>query len=492
MTKNDLRTIFRDLTEQKAPAAQIDLWPAIQSRVQMRQPRPSRGTIMNTQINSPHRLLKPALLVLAVVLIGALFFAFPQGRALAQEILHYFTRGESNLMPRAPTGTPLTWVEQTRGVAAATVTPQPPQPTPPGLAFEKDCGLLKEAHCSIEDIRARVAFPVFALSKLPDGMTFAGVTGSPDQVYLVYTTSDPAEFLIILEEPSPGAANRLASQVGADAAIQSVQVGAVTAEYVKGSYDGSSTPAVWNAKIDLQQLRWLDRGILFNFYAHGMGARLGRAELASLAAALTDGPLGGNGSPVVGTATPTMTGSATIDPHTIWPLTLAQAEKQAGFTLLSPSRLPEALSFIGANFDPATKVVRFVYSYADSGVPTDIPHDPDSFMVSEQLAPKGMDCDLCGFVQGTGKQVDQYPIGKLVSKDAAIETVQIGNFTGEYVEGIGWTSGTDCCGWTWDTDPGYSYRKRLRFRTNDLAIEFEYDGYTANKADLIAIAEGMK
>jgi hypothetical protein len=34
MNKNEMRTLLKDLTEQKAPAAQIDLWPAIQAHLQ--------------------------------------------------------------------------------------------------------------------------------------------------------------------------------------------------------------------------------------------------------------------------------------------------------------------------------------------------------------------------------------------------------------------------------------------------------------------------
>ena len=104
---------------------------------------------MNQQGNSQQRRLKPAFILLVIVLIGAVFFILPQGRALAQEILHFFTRGESNIMPGV-TVTPIIWVEQTPGVAAATMTPQPPQPTPPGPAFEEACGPTNDPHCSVE------------------------------------------------------------------------------------------------------------------------------------------------------------------------------------------------------------------------------------------------------------------------------------------------------------------------------------------------------
>lgn len=154
---------------------------------------------MNNELNSQHRRLKPVFILVAVALIGALFFTLPQGRILAQGILHFFNRGESNFMP-GPTSPPLKWVEQTPGVAAATFTPQPSQTSQPaslGLAFEKDCGTGNAPHCSVEAIRERVSFPVFALTRIPVGMNFAGATGGPDRVLMAYTTSNQAGSLLI-------------------------------------------------------------------------------------------------------------------------------------------------------------------------------------------------------------------------------------------------------------------------------------------------------
>ncbi|PKO13474.1 MAG: hypothetical protein CVU39_18900 [Chloroflexi bacterium HGW-Chloroflexi-10] len=480
-----MQSILKNLTEQKAPAAQIDLWPAIQSRIQMSQPTQSG---MNTHSNSKLWPLKTAFILLTVILIGALILFLPQGRALAQEVLHFFYRGESNFMP-GPTSMPLKWVEQTPGTAAGNLTLQPatPQPTPPGQGFEKYCGTANDPQCSVEAIREAVTFPVFALAKLPDGMYFAGATGSPDRVFLMYNTPNQAGTLLVYEEPFSGAESQLAWDVGADADIQSVQVGTVTAEYVKGWYDGNSNPPVWNNNSGGQMLRWVDQGILFNIYMIGTEPHLNRDELAALAATLTNGPVGLNGIPAVVTATPTQAAVQTIELHTIYPLTLAEAEKKVGTALLSPSLLPETLSFIGANYDEKTRVVEIIYIYIDPKQDPAI-SNPDSLLIKEQVVPEGSDCDLCGFLQGDGKQAKQDPL-KLVSKDATIETVQIGDFTGKYVEGIGWRSWTDCCGFEWDPTP---YRKRLRFRTNELAIEVWYDGFTLTKADIIAIAESLE
>jgi len=492
MNREEIRSILKDLTEQKAPAEQIDLWPAIQTRIQMSQPTPSGGTIMNTQSNprqSPRPLhlkrlpLTLAYLLAAILMIGVLFLVIPQGRALAQQIQHFFNRGESNVMAGV-TVTPVHWVEQTPGVAAPTLTPQPPQPTSSGPDFETDCGSFMNAHCSIDAIRERAGFPVFALPEVPEGLIFTGATGGPDQVYLFYNTPKQTGNLTIWEEPLTGDGSPQTWEVGADADIQTVQIGAVTGEYLKGTYDGSSSPPVWNPNANMQTLRWVNGGVLINLMTAGTDPNLSRDELIALAATLTDGPVGVSGVPVA--AAPTQTAQPTPDPHIFYPLTIAEAEEKAGFALLTPARLPENLTFVGANYDEQTKVVTVSYIYHH-------PIYPDAqggLLVSMQRAAEGVDCDLCGFIQGNGKQVDQYPVGKLVSKDAPVETVQLGEGqTGQYVEGIGWTSKTECCGWQWDPTP---FRKRLRFRADDLAIEVWADVYDLSREDFMAIVESLK
>jgi len=483
MNKNEMRTLLKDLTEHKAPAAQIDLWPAIQAHLPMSQSEPSRGTIMKTQSQSQLRRWKPAYLLLAVILIGALFFAFPQGRAMGQAVLRFFQRGESNLMPGV-TVTPVKWVEQTPGVAAATITPQPSQVTPPGPAFESTCGSYQAPHCTIEEIRGMVSFPVFALPNLPEGMHFTGATGGPDQIHLFYSTSNQTGNLIIWQEPLKGDGSRQTWKIGADAVIEHVQVGAVSAEYVKGSYDGNTNPPVWNSNLNVQVLRWVNQSTLINLQMLGTEPRLDRDDLATLAATLTESPVAEEVSTVAATATPAPT-DAPFDPHTAYPLTLEQVKEKAGFMPMSPARLPEQLTFIGANYDEKTKIVGIYYKYNHPN----FSEATDALIIREQFAPEGGDCDLCGFVQGNGKQVEQYPIGKLVSQDAAIETVKIQEVSGQYLEGIGWTSGTECCGWQWDPEP---YIKRLRFRATGLAIDITAYTYELTKADMLAIAESMK
>lgn len=483
MNKNEMRTLLKDLTEQKAPAAQIDLWPAIQAHLPLSQSESSSGTAKKAEPQSRFWWWKPAYLLVAVTIIAAVIFAFPQGRAMGQAVLRFFQQGVSNLMSGV-TVKPDKWMEQTPGVSAASITPQPSQPTPPGPAFETTCGSYQDPHCTLKDIRGMVSFPVFALSKLPEAMRFTGATGGPDRVHLVYSTSNQTGTLVIWQEPLEGDGSRQAWEIGADAVIEQVQVGAVSAEYVKGSYDGTTNPPIWNANLDVQVLRWVNQGILIHLQMIGTEPHLGRDDLAALAATMTEGSVGEGASTVAATATPTPADTP-FDPRTLYPLTLDQVKEKAGFVPMSPARLPEQLTFIGASYDEMTKIVEIFYKYND-------PNNPEAtntLIIREQLAPQGVDCALCGFIQGNGKQVEQYPIGKLVSQDATIETVKIQDVSGQYLEGIGWTSRTECCGWQWDPEP---YIKRLRFRTGEVAIEVIAYTYELVKADLLAIAESMK
>lgn len=484
MNEAEMKHHLAELAQEAFPDTS-DAWPSLKERLQIsnRIAHP-RGFAMKKQIN-PTKTFLPAMRVVAILgfallLAGVVFLTTPQGRAWAQSIMHFFQRGESNIMPDV-TVTPVKWVEQTPGVAVATVTPQPPQPTPPGPAFEATCGAYQVAHCTIEDIRGMVSFPVFALAEPPDGMHFAGATGGPDQVHLYYDTPDQTGFLLIVQQPYTGTGNQLAMEVGADAEIQNVLVGPVQAEYVKGSYDGSSNPPVWNSNLDLQQLRWVNQSMLFTLYHNGTQPRLSRDDLVTLAASLTDGPVGVNGQPAM-LANITPSPEPTFDPHTLYPLTLAEAEAQAGFVLLSPPRLPETYSFIGAAYDEQTKVVEISYLYHH---PT-YPEAQGGLLVREQLASAGDDCDLCGFTRRDGNLAPEAPLNmilKMIPKDAIIEMVQIGDLTGQYVEG------TEYNGGQWDPTP---FRKRLRSQINGLAIELWSDSFEMTKADLIAIVESLK
>lgn len=490
MNEKQMRSMLKMLTEQKAPAAKIDLWPAIQSRLQKSQPHPSRGTIMNTHPNSqqsqrPQRWqLKPAFLLASILLIGALFLFLPQGRALAQEILHFFNRSTSNTLP-APVQATLAWVEVTPGITATTPTPQP---TLSGAVFSDTCGDYRSPRCSIEQIRAKVNFTIKELGNIPSGMDFVGATGGPDQVTLLYDTQDHSTVIILTEKPWTGDTARalLWNDISPKAVIEPVRIGPNSGEYVKGSYryQAGEKLATWNDNAGFQDLRWVDNGVFIAMQQIGPDNSFDRAGMVALAESLTTGSVFAKLTPL-----PTVTPTAippTPEPGYQYILNMEEATQKAGFSILVPTRLPEIYKIDGYAYDPVTHIVRIKIIYNDPNYP------PGAFgmTISEELIPADLNtCWLCGFIRGPLLTVnhaspnDSRTVG-------SFDVVKIGALAGQYSAGD-WENYQDCCGWTWNTDP---YQSRLRWQNKGIAFEITNYGNadTITEDVLIAIAESMK
>jgi hypothetical protein len=106
-------------------------------------------------------------------------------------------------------------------------------------------------------------------------------------------------------------------------------------------------------------------------------------------------------------------------------------------------------------------------------------------LIREELVADAAQCILCAFKVGTAADIDTDTSGSIVPKDTIV-TVQIGDVTGQYVEGI-WGNG-----WVWISDPSI---KRLRWQEKGIAFEILYTGPDAEiitKEVLAAIAESMK
>lgn len=411
------------------------------------------------------RLQTGIVFTLAVLLVGVLLFATPAGRAFAQNILSFFTHNVSDTLP-APTEIPLAWVEQTPGVPAATATPWP------GPAFSDECGDYSNPRCSIAQIRNKVNFSVKELGVIPAPLYFIGATGGPERVYITYNAPDHSSGLLLIEQPWAGSSDQAPLVVGASAVVETVKIGAATGEYVKGSftYQSGESQEYWDANIDNQILRWVDNGVFFQMVYSG--TQLDQKSFIALAGSLTTEPVAARMAPI----TPT---SESYDFRTDFPLTVANAEKKAGFKLILPSRLPALLSLLGASFEPEQGLVSILYLRSqDMGFTT------DGLLLKEEVIPSTGLYGLGSFIIGDKTQIDQYSSGTLVG---TFEKVQIGEIPGQYVEGT-W-SGTDCCGWVWDPDP---YLKRLRWQTNGMAFELSYTGTDITKEDLITIAKSMK
>lgn len=148
---------------------------------------------------------------------------------------------------------------------------------------------------------------------------------------------------------------------------------------------------------------------------------------------------------------------------------ISDVEKLAGYNLLLiPDKkvVINGFQFRGATFEPKNNMVLLFYARVFEG-----DNIEESFMLSEQQL---------------GSPKDIYPLQGVVGASAPVEEVKVGNFQGEYIEGV-WKLTNN--GPVWSQEP---FLKTLRWRTETLFIELVYGGNVLTKGDLINLAENMK
>jgi hypothetical protein len=468
MDSKKFKSILRDALEEQIPASQINLLPTIQSQlVAGKKSYLQQGE----NINKP-RSKRLVLSTLALIILLTLALITPQGRAFAQNILQFFVRANGDTLP-VPTE-PVDWAELTAGVpqlhAAST-------PRPAVAIFASDCGEFPTPTCSVEEIREKVDFTVKELSNIPDNMYFMGATGGPDSILLKYEFENNSGGLTIFEERWTGKPEKGTSEVGASALVEKVQIGNLAGEYFRGSFSmrAGDPETVWDPDFPVETLRWVEGGVSYTLgYDFTTQMPLGKERLIALAKGMTTEPVAN--VPLPAATTPE---SNEFSLRNVFNLSIPQAEELAGVKLLVPSQLPEFLSFLGAKYEVETKVSRVFYVVEEPYM--------NGLTVSQQVVSEPDDCAICDIVVGNSTQLGSDNSPMIVGADSNLETVEIGDVTGQYVTGV-W-KGTDCCGWVWDSEP---FLKTLRWQIDDRAFELQYTGSDLSKTDLVAIAEDLK
>jgi hypothetical protein len=290
MNEQQKKRLMSQIAEDLIPE-DVNLWPEIRQRCQASGQTIGKGTYPMNSIPAPEKRLSfLAVFILAFSLVTVTFFITPQGRAWAQEILHFFTRAESDSLP-APEVSSNAHSQLTPGTPQPTQTPGP-TPTLLGIAFSGDCGDLRSPTCTLAQIQSKVRFTVKELGKTPQGMHFAGATGGPESVWLLYETTDQRAQLWIGEEPWTGRDDQKSWRVGASAVVETVVIqqsstGTISGEYVQGSFGYRSGDAheFWDANAPIQSLFWVENGIYFLVQYSGL-PRIERDSLVALAGSL--------------------------------------------------------------------------------------------------------------------------------------------------------------------------------------------------------------
>lgn len=202
---------------------------------------------------------------LTLMLAAALLVFTPQGRAWAQEVLHFFTRAESDILP----------------LQSSQLTPIPATSTPdPGFIFNQ----------AVIDVGYQAGFDVLEPTWMPGVLVFDGASYDPEKnnTRIFYRNDrggpDTTNGLVVRQEPFQTADDcELCGVVGASAAIEIVQIGNDTGEYVEGVWKLTDNGPVWESDPYLQTLRWQANSMAFELLYMGNPEDVTKADLIAIA-----------------------------------------------------------------------------------------------------------------------------------------------------------------------------------------------------------------
>lgn len=206
---------------------------------------------------------------LAVLMLALIFAATPQGSALAQEILLFFTRTQSD-----------SYYSPVSDLTFEETTP-----------FHEECGISIHPLCSVEQVRSKVDFEVKEPSALPDGMYFEGATGGPDFIELAYLHKDVdrmgGELSIGVE--AIGQPSDVGTGIAAKSApIERVQIGDLPGEYYTGMlFQDEYGNVTWQPDEPVSTLRWEDNGSTYTLIYYSKRHSLTKEDLVRVAESMT-------------------------------------------------------------------------------------------------------------------------------------------------------------------------------------------------------------
>jgi hypothetical protein len=269
MNDKRIRSALQDALDEKIPPSQIDLWPAVRANlVAGNHQRVQQGDKMNTK--RVYRIRRFALAGAMIVALLAAALLTPQGRALSQSILQFFTRAEDTTVPDLPPKT-----------AAGELDPSAPTAEPPAPLI------------SVVEAEALVGFDIAKLPVAPDGLDYLGARLYGDTVSVEYQTPDYAGHLIIMQSQS-GFLQSEWDRVPADAVVP-VKIGELDGEFTQGTFVvyAGETVATWEPNARMLRLRWVQDGIWFEMTKTGYAeavAYLDQAGMIELAESLAVKP----------------------------------------------------------------------------------------------------------------------------------------------------------------------------------------------------------
>jgi hypothetical protein len=264
MKKHSLNDILDRLAEEGVPE-DLDLRTAVHSRLESSVGQPPKGRFV----------MKPRMIVIAAIALLGVFLFTPQGSALAQKALQFFTPADDLSFSLVVTDTP----------EPAAIKPTATSASPMTGRFDT--------------IEAAEAFNQIDIPEFPfplPGLELSGVTVSSDSVTVQYdvlpsTGGGGYLYLYMWKDKTPFSAGKW-DNVPSEA-VEVVQVGDFVGEYVSGHF--AATPggnsANWDEDAPDARLRWRDDAWNFELELSGGVLAvdyLNKENMIALARSLTD------------------------------------------------------------------------------------------------------------------------------------------------------------------------------------------------------------
>lgn len=259
--KNDkLKTILTSLAEQEMPAAEIDIWPALQAQLTMvRNSQKGSKPLPSLLVNNVFfRRAVPALLLITISL--GILFGTPQGRAIGQSILNYFTTASQKLLPLRPMPVPVPTYPLESEMAAAQSMP----------ASIEGCGAVVSPIsstfiCQLQEIQLKLGYTIKSFSARYVDAPFHDMAYSLENKSIRLSFQGEKATYTLQQLLGDFPAEQVGYAIYQDA-IQMTKVGASPAEYAQGAYifsEGSSV--IWSPAEPVYHLRWKEGEISYSF-----------------------------------------------------------------------------------------------------------------------------------------------------------------------------------------------------------------------------------
>ncbi len=240
-----VRSILQDAVEEEIPSSQVDLWPAVKADLAAgKHQQNQQGNRMNAL--NPPRIPRYTLAVTLFLALLVLFFATPQGRSFAQNVLAFFSRAASTEFP----------------LDDSQIAPLEPGQTAP-------TALPPVPLISVAQAEEQAGFHLAELPTVLEGLDYLGARLYGDHISLEYQTPDFGGHLILMQSQK-GYYESDWDKVPPESVIP-VKIGELDGEFVRGTfvvYPGETT-ATWNPEAAVLRLRWVKDGVWFELAKYG-------------------------------------------------------------------------------------------------------------------------------------------------------------------------------------------------------------------------------